>query len=156
MDENICNVLFLCTGNSARSVISEALLTRHGEGRFRAFSAGSRPAGEVHPATISLLREKGYDTSGFRSKSWDEFAGGDAPEMNIVITVCDSAASEACPLWPNSPAVAHWSIPDPAAVASPSEAEAAFRETYRNIERRIKALIHADLFSSNGTALPHA
>ena len=142
MDEKICNVLFLCTGNSARSVISEALLNRLGGGRFRAFSAGSQPKGEVHPDTISLLREKGYATSDFRSKCWDEFADDDAPEMDIVITVCDNAASESCPLWPNSPVIAHWSIPDPAVVtASPSEAEAAFRESYKTIEGCIKAFI---------------
>ncbi len=142
MDENSFNVLFICTGNSARSILSEALLNRHGKGRFYAFSAGSQPKGKAHPAAIKLLKEKRYSTTEFRSKSWDEFAGDNAPEMDIVITVCDNAASESCPLWTNSPVVAHWSISDPAAVKSPPSAvETAFQEAYKTIEGCIKALI---------------
>jgi arsenate reductase len=118
------NVLFLCTGNSARSLIAEALLNRAGAGRYRAFFAGSWPKGEPHPAAIALLEEQGLDVTGLRSKSWDEFAEPHAPKMDLVITVCDSAAGETCPVWPGHPATAHWGIEDPAAVEGPAQRQA--------------------------------
>lgn len=134
------NVLFLCTGNSARSLIAEALLNRAGAGRYRAFSAGSWPKGEPHPAAIALLEEQGLDTAGLRSKSWDEFAGPDAPPMDLIITVCDSAAGETCPVWPGHPATAHWGIEDPAAVEGPGQRQAFFNAmTY--LQRRIALLL---------------
>ena len=137
------NILVLCTGNSARSILGEALLNKLGAGLgLRAFSAGSRPAGRVNPAALTLLREKGFDVSGFRSKSWEEFAAPDAPRMDLVITVCDSAAKETCPVWPGAPLRAHWGIPDPAAVSGDAqEVRAAFDAAYRRLERRIKAFL---------------
>jgi arsenate reductase (thioredoxin) len=141
MPERIFNVLFLCTGNSARSVMAEAILNRVGAAKFRAHSAGSRPKGAVNPHTLRLLQDKGYDTAGLRSKSWDEFAGGEAPEFDCIITVCDDAAGETCPLWPGKPTMAHWGIPDPAAATgTPAEIARAFHEAYRLVERRIAAL----------------
>jgi protein-tyrosine-phosphatase len=132
------NVLFLCTGNSARSVIAEAILNRIGQGKFRAFSAGSQPKGEVNPNTIALLRGLDYDTSGLRSKSWSEFAAPGAQSLDFVFTVCDNAAGEACPFWPGQPMTAHWGIPDPAeAKGSPAEIALAFKDAYRMLERRI-------------------
>ena len=132
------NVLFLCTGNSARSIIAEALMNRLGEGRFRACSAGSFPKGEVNPHVFPILKGLGFDPAGFRSKSWDEFAGPDAPPLDFVFTVCDNAAGEVCPIWPGKPTTAHWGVPDPAA-AEGSEAEiaAAFAETARQLRNRI-------------------
>ena len=130
------NVLFLCTGNSARSIIAEAILNKAGAGRFRAYSAGSHPKGEVHPETMRLLQSLGYDMSGFRSKSWDEFTG--APTFDFVFTVCDNAAAEACPLWPGQPMTAHWGVPDPAqGTGSPAEIGLAFKDTYRMLNQRI-------------------
>jgi arsenate reductase len=132
------NVLFLCTGNSARSIIAEAILNKVGAGRFRACSAGSHPKGKVHPETIRLLQSLNYDTSGFRSKSWDEFTAPDAPKFDFVFTVCDNAAAETCPLWPGQPMTAHWGVPDPAqATGSPAEIALAFRDTYRMLHQRI-------------------
>lgn len=132
------NVLFLCTGNSARSIIAEAVLNREGIGKFRGFSAGSKPKGEVHPYTIDLLKRLNYNTDFARSKSWDEFATPDAPKMDFVFTVCDQAAAEECPYWPGQPMTAHWGLPDPAA-ATGTEAEIrlAFSETYRMLRNRI-------------------
>jgi arsenate reductase len=133
-------VLFLCTGNSARSILAEALLNHLGAGRFQASSAGSRPRGAVHPLALETLTCHGVPDGGFRSKSWDEFAAPGAPVFDRIITVCDNAAQEACPLWPGHPATAHWSIPDPAAVTGPGAA-AAFESAYRDLESRIRAMI---------------
>ena len=142
MPDKIYNVLFLCTGNSARSILAEAILNRDGKGRFRAFSAGSQPKPKVNPHTLNLLRHLGYDTSTLRSKSWSEFAVAGAPPLDFVFTVCDNAAGETCPFWPGQPMTAHWGIPDPAA-AEGSEAEiaAAFNDAYRMLERRIQLFL---------------
>jgi protein-tyrosine-phosphatase len=138
MSEHPFNVLFLCTGNSARSVIAEAILNKLGQGRFRAYSAGSQPKGAVNPNTIELLDGFGYATSGFRSKSWSEFTKPGAPKFDFVFTVCDSAAAETCPVWPGQPMTAHWGIPDPAAAqGTPAEIALAFKDAYRMLERRI-------------------
>ncbi|WP_075217126.1 arsenate reductase ArsC [Mongoliimonas terrestris] len=138
MSEGKFNVLFLCTGNSARSILAEAILNRVGQGRFRAFSAGSQPKGEVNPFAIRLLQQTGYDTSFARSKNWDEFAEEGAPQMHFVFTVCDNAAAETCPVWPGQPMTAHWGIPDPAAVeGSESEKALAFADAYRQLNTRI-------------------
>ena len=135
-------VLVLCTGNSARSILAETLFNALGEGRLRAFSAGSQPKGEPHPMAIALLADKGHDTAGLRSKSWNEFAGPDTPTMDVIVTVCDSAAEEACPYWPGHPVVGHWGIADPAAVEGPDEVRrSAFETAYRLLERRIRAFI---------------
>jgi arsenate reductase len=139
------NVLFLCTGNSARSIIAEAILNKVGGSKFRAWSAGSQPKGEVNPNTLVLLRGLGFDLSGFRSKSWEEFAKADAPKFDFIFTVCDNAAGESCPVWPGNPMTAHWGVPDPAeATGTQAEIGQAFSEAYRMLQRRI------DLF----TALP--
>jgi protein-tyrosine-phosphatase len=130
------NVLFLCTGNSARSIIAEAILNKLGAGNFRAYSAGSQPKAQVNPNTIHLLQSLGYDTSGYRSKSWDEFAKAGAPKFDFVFTVCDNAAAEACPVWPGQPMTAHWGIADPA-TGTPAEIALAFKEAYRLLNRRI-------------------
>lgn len=138
MTGKVFNVLFLCTGNSARSVIAEAILNKIGQGTFRAFSAGSQPKGEVNPHTLQLLKGLDYDTSQFRSKSWSEFAAPGAPPLDFVFTVCDNAAGEACPYWPGQPLTAHWGIPDPAAAeGSAAEIALAFKDAYRMLERRI-------------------
>jgi arsenate reductase (thioredoxin) len=132
------NVLFLCTGNSARSIIAEAILNKLGAGKFRARSAGSQPKGEVNPHTVRLLQGLGYDTSGFRSKSWSEFAKLGAPTLDFIFTVCDNAAGEACPIWPGQPMTAHWGVPDPAeARGSPAEIALAFNDAYRMLNQRI-------------------
>lgn len=141
MTDRVHNVLFLCTGNSARSVLAEALLNARGAGRFRAWSAGSHPVGRVNPHAIAVLEQAGLATDGLRSKSWDEFARPDAPSLDFVFTVCDSAANEACPLWPGRPVTAHWGLPDPAAVQGPEADRArAFRDTFDALERRIGLL----------------
>ncbi len=138
MAERPYNVLFLCTGNSARSVMAEAILNRLGAGRFRAFSAGSQPKGRINPHTIALLQSLNYDTSTLRSKSWSEFAAPGAPALDFVFTVCDNAAGEACPVWPGQPMTAHWGIPDPAeATGSPAEIALAFKDAYRMLNQRI-------------------
>jgi arsenate reductase len=132
------NALFLCTGNSARSIMAEAILNRLGQGKFRAYSAGSQPKGQVNPNTTQLLRGLGYDTSSFRSKSWSEFAKLGAPPLDFVFTVCDNAAGEACPVWPGQPMTAHWGIPDPAeARGSEAEIALAFKDAYRMLFQRI-------------------
>jgi arsenate reductase len=136
------NVLFLCTGNSARSIIGEAILNREGQGRFKAFSAGSHPKGAVNPHTLNLLRHINYDVSGFRSKPWDEFAKPGAPELDFVFTVCDDAAGEVCPVWPGQPMTAHWGIPDPArATGTDAEIAFAFNEAYRLLFQRITIFV---------------
>lgn len=142
MSENGYNVLFLCTGNSARSQMAEAILNRIGRGRFRAFSAGSHPAGQVHPRAITLLQHLNFPTEGLRCKSWDEFAGPKAPEMDFVFTVCDRSAGEVCPAWPGQPMTAHWGVDDPVAVeGSEVERMQAFREAFRVLENRIKIFV---------------
>jgi arsenate reductase (thioredoxin) len=134
----VFNVLFLCTGNTARSILAEAVLARDGAGRFRAFSAGSQPKGVVNPLALKVLTSFGYPTEGLRSKSWSEFAGPDAPPMDFVFTVCDSAAGEACPIWPGHPMTAHWGIDDPAAATGTEiEREAAFVAAFRFLRNRI-------------------
>jgi arsenate reductase len=136
------NVLFLCTGNSARSILAESLLNHWGQGRFRGFSAGSFPKGTVHPRALALLRSLELPTEGLRSKSWDEFATPGAPVMDFVFTVCDQAAGETCPLWPGQPITAHWGMPDPAAVeTSDVEQAQAFRDTFRALENRLKIFV---------------
>lgn len=140
------NILFLCTGNSARSILSEAVLNREGKGRFRAFSAGSFPKGEVHPAALALLEELGYATGGYRSKSWDEFAAPDAPPLDFIFTVCDNAAGEVCPIWPGRPVTAHWGIEDPAAIEGEAQREA-FWQAYLALKRRIDLLLALPLAS---------
>jgi arsenate reductase len=133
------NVLFLCTGNSARSIIAEALLDHWGKGRFKGYSAGSYPKGAVHPRALDLLEKAHLDTSGLRSKSWDEFAKPGAPEMDFVFTVCDQATSEVCPVWPGNPVTAHWGVPDPAAVeGTEAEKNRAFRVAFQALETRTK------------------
>jgi len=140
--KHIRNVLFLCTGNSARSILSEAILNRLGDGRFRAFSAGSKPVGRVNPGALELLGRREYPTDELRSKSWDEFAGPDAPAMDYVITVCNNAAGETCPVWPVHPATEHWDIADPAGVGeTDEERRAAFEEAYAVLNKRIEKFI---------------
>lgn len=142
------NVLFLCTGNSARSILGEALLNHLGGDRFRAFSAGSHPKGQVHPITLEVLADAGISTDGLRSKAWDEFAVADAPKMDFVFTVCDQAAGEACPLWPGQPMTAHWGIEDPAAVqGSEFQRRAAFEDALNYMRNRIAAFTNLPLTS---------
>lgn len=135
------NVLFLCTGNSARSIFGEAILNRTAGGRFRAYSAGSHPRGQVHPFALQLLSNLGHPTEGLRSKSWDEFEGDGAPKMDLIFTVCHAAANETCPVWPGQPVTTHWSIPDPAAaMGTEAEVRLAFAEAYRTLAKRIELL----------------
>ena len=140
MPDRVYNVLFLCTGNSARSILAEALLNAHGRGRFRGYSAGSHPKGAVHPEALALLERVGLPIEGLRSKSWDEFAAPGAPELDFVFTVCDNAGGETCPIWPGKPVTAHWGIEDPAAVTgSPIEVGAAFTRAMEYLRNRIDA-----------------
>jgi protein-tyrosine-phosphatase len=143
MSSRTFNVLFLCTGNSARSILAECLLHQLGKGNFNTFSAGSYPKGQPHPLALTLLTEQGYSTLGLRSKSWDEFATVDAPVMDFVFTVCDQAAGEVCPVWPGQPITAHWGIPDPVAVANDGTGSQmlAFRDAFGMLERRIKLFL---------------
>ncbi len=148
MVEKVRHVLFLCTGNSARSILAEAILGRLGAGRFRAHSAGSHPKGRVHPMALELLHERGYETAGLRSKSWEEFAGPGAPSLDFVFTVCDDAAGEACPVWPGRPVTTHWGVADPAAFEGREpERRWLFRRVYRELERRIELLTRLSLES---------
>jgi arsenate reductase (thioredoxin) len=142
MTKRPINVLFLCTGNSARSILAEAILNEIGAPNFKAWSAGSQPKGEVHPHSLDLLRQSGHPVGGLRSKSWDEFAVPGAPEFDFIFTVCDNAANEACPVWLGHPASAHWGIPDPAAeMGTEAEKRLAFAEAYRQMKNRISAFI---------------
>jgi arsenate reductase len=139
MADRVFNVLFLCTGNSARSILAEAILNNRGKGTFKAFSAGSYPKGAVHPLALALLQRKGLPTEGLRSKAWDEFAKPGAPALDFVVTVCDNAAGEVCPIWPGQPMTAHWGQPDPAAVEGTDiDKTNAFRDAFRMLERRIE------------------
>lgn len=138
MTDHAFNVLFLCTGNSARSIMAEAILNKIGAGKFQAFSAGSQPKGHVHPEAMRLLQGLGFDTTRFRSKSWNEFAKPGAPALDFVFTVCDNAAGETCPFWPGQPMTAHWGIPDPAAAEGlPAQIALAFKDAYRMLSQRI-------------------
>lgn len=148
------NVLFLCTGNSARSILAEAFLNSRGRGGFRAYSAGSHPAGRVNPLALELLDRRGIPAEGARSKSWDEFARPGAPELDFVFTVCDNAAGEVCPVWPGQPMTAHWGVPDPAAVqGSRIEQMRAFEDVFRILERRIGIFISLPIASLDDMSL---
>ena len=150
------NVLFLCTGNSARSVLAEAYLNAKAKDRFKAFSAGSQPKGEIHPLTLETLRAVGFPAADLRSKSWEEFAQRGAPEMQFVITVCDSAAGEVCPVWPGQPITAHWSFPDPAAFEGTEAARRDFfREVFRQIRNRIDLLLNLPMTRLDRLAIKH-
>ena len=152
MSERVYNVLFLCTGNSARSILAEAILNREGQGRFRAFSAGSFPKSEVHPMAVEVLQGLGYPTGDFRSKSWDEFAAPGAPEIDFIFTVCDNAAGETCPIWPGHPMTAHWGIEDPAAVEGADQRQA-FMLAYHQLQRRISLFLALPLASIDKMSL---
>lgn len=151
------NVLFLCTGNSARSILAEAILNRIGRGRFKAFSAGSMPTGKVNPHALDLLEKLGHPTAGLRSKPWDEFSRAthpDAPDLDFVFTVCDNAAGEVCPVWPGQPMTAHWGLPDPAALeGTPAEIGLAFADTYRMLQNRIQLFIDLPMASLDRMSL---
>jgi len=154
MSDEVCNVLFLCTGNSARSIIAEAIMNREGQGRFEAFSAGSHPKVRVHPYTIDLLKNLNYPTESMRSKSWDEFAAPGAPKLDFVFTVCDDAANESCPIWPGQPMSAHWGVPDPAAVDGPEAVKrVAFADTCRMMTQRISIFTSLPLASLDRLSL---
>ena len=152
MSERIYNVLFLCTGNSARSILAESVLNHDGAGRFRAYSAGSFPKGDVHPTAIEVLQSLGFPHEGFRSKSWDEFAKPGAPVFDFIFTVCDSAAGETCPIWPGLPMTAHWGIEDPAAVEGEGQREA-FVQALRYLRRRIELFLALPLSAIDEMAL---
>jgi|TARA_Y100000294_G_scaffold176843_1_gene200450 arsenate reductase len=154
MAERVINVLFLCTGNSCRSIIAEALLNDLGQGRFQAFSAGSYPAGRVNPRALRALERRGFPAAGLRSKSWNEFAAEDAPVMDFIVTVCDNAAAEVCPVWPGAPLSAHWGVPDPAVFSgTEEETEKVFDDVIAMLERRIRDLAGLSLPALSGPAL---
>lgn len=154
MSDQPFNVLFLCTGNSARSILAEAILNRVGIGRFKAYSAGSRPKGQVHPFALDLLKSLNHDISFARSKDWAEFSGTEAPKMDFVFTLCDDAAEEACPVWPGQPMTAHWGLPDPAAATgTDAERHLAFADTYRMLDNRISVFTSLPLASLDRLAL---
>jgi arsenate reductase len=153
-DHSPLNVLFLCTHNSARSIIAECVMNRLGGDRFKGYSAGSQPRGEVHPYALDLLRQLNYDVSGLRSKSWEEFSGPNAPKLDFVFTVCDNAANETCPVWPGQPMTAHWGLPDPsAAQGSESERRYAFADTHRMLYQRIGIFVNLPLASLDKLSL---
>jgi arsenate reductase len=154
MTERVYTVLFLCTGNSARSILAEAILNARGQGRFQAYSAGSRPTGKVNPIALAVLERHELPTHNLRSKAWDEFAVPGAPALDFIVTVCDNAAGEVCPVWPGKPMTAHWGLPDPATVGgTPREKLAAFQETFRKLERRIGRFTSLPLASLDVPAL---
>ena len=142
MGEKQYNVLVLCSGNSARSILGEVLFNTLGKGKFKAYSAGSKPAGKVNPGAIELLQQQSHNIEGLRSKSWDEFAAPGAPEIDFIFTVCDTAAGETCPIWPGKPATAHWGIPDPAHVEGDEAKRAAFKTAYTQLSRRIQLFMN--------------
>ncbi|MFY9643154.1 MAG: arsenate reductase ArsC [Rhodomicrobium sp.] len=154
MSERIFNVLFLCTGNSARSIMAECILNREGAGKFRAFSAGSHPGGTVNPLVLNLLKKLNYPAGNLRSKSWEEFAQSGAPDLDFVFTVCDNAAGEVCPIWPGQPMTAHWGVPDPAAFEGTAAEKAAFTaDVFRMLERRISIFCSLPIRSIDKLAL---
>ena len=154
MPDKAYNVLFICTGNSARSILAEAILNREGRGRFRAFSAGSHPKGAVHQYALDLLRRLNHPTAELCSKSWDEFAAPGAPQLDFAFTVCDNAAGEVCPVWPGQPMTAHWGLPDPAAVeGSEAEKRAAFADAYRMLSNRISVFVNLPIASIDRLSL---
>ena len=154
MADQLFNALFLCTGNSARSIMAEAILNKLGAGKFCAYSAGSQPKGQVHPETLRLLQSLGYDTSGFRSKSWHEFTKPGAPPLDFAFTVCDNAAGETCPVWPGQPMTAHWGVPDPAeATGTEAEVALAFKDAYRMLNQRIGIFVALPLRSLDKLSL---
>lgn len=156
MSDEVYNVLFLCTGNTARSILAEGILRSEGIHRFRAYSAGSKPKGIVNPLAVETLEAFGYASDGLSSKSWSEFAGPDAPQMDFIITVCDNAAGEACPVWPGHPATAHWGIEDPAAVdGSDVEKRKAFTQAFKYLKNRIELLLATPIGSLDKSALHH-
>ncbi|WP_072369138.1 arsenate reductase ArsC [Hyphomicrobium sp. NDB2Meth4] len=154
MTQQPLNVLFLCTHNSARSIIAETVMNRLGAGKFKAYSAGSQPTGRVHPYAVELLQQLGYDTSGLRSKSWEEFSAPGAPQLDFVFTVCDNAANETCPFWPGQPVSAHWGLPDPsAAEGTETEKRLAFADTHRMLYQRIGIFVNLPLQSLDKLSL---
>lgn len=152
MPDRIYNVLFLCTGNSARSILGEAVMNKLGEGRFRAYSAGSQPKGQVHPMALSVLQGLGFDTTDMRSKSWDEFAGAGAPQFDFIFTVCDNAAGETCPVWIGHPMTAHWGIEDPAAIEGEGQRES-FLQALRYLQNRIALFLALPISSLDDMAM---
>jgi len=157
MSDKVYEILVLCTGNSARSILAEALLDQRGAGRFRAYSAGSHPTGRVNPFAIATLQRFGLPTEGLRSKSWNEFAGPGSPRLDFIFTVCDNAAGEVCPLWPGQPVTAHWGVPDPAAVEGTDERKLqAFEDTFRILERRVNRFVDLPLSSMDPRDLVRA
>ena len=154
MSGNVYTALFLCTGNSARSIMAECALNRHGRGKFKAYSAGSQPKGDIHPVTLQLLRKYNYATDALRSKSWDEFAKPGAPSLDFVFTVCDNAANEVCPVWPGQPMTAHWGVEDPAAFVGANDQQfAKFRDIYFQLERRIQIFTNLPIASLDKLSL---
>ena len=154
MPDKMFSVLFLCTGNSARSIMAEAILQREGLGKFNAYSAGSHPKGEVHPYAVDLLKQLNHPTKSLRSKDWNEFATKDAPKLDFVFTVCDNAAAEVCPVWPGQPMTAHWGLPDPAAVEGlEAEKRLAFADSYRMMKNRISAFVNLPMASLDRLSL---